>query len=476
MKKMNKVLSILLLILTVFVFVGCGTDNNNGGNIEDGPKDKVTIRYWHANGAELTTVLEKIKADFEKKYDGKYEVQLTSYGNYTTLRDTISASIAAGEAPTAAQTYPDHVSLYLEGNGLVSLDEYINDSKYGLSKEEISQFIEGFWAEGAIYDSKGTRYALPFNKSTELMYYNSDVFERYEWNVPTTWDEVIEICEAFKQTEEYENAKTDYDGLVYGLGYDSEANLFITFTQQYGATYTSFDKNGNGVYNAFGDNKVDTAKSKEALTWYNEQYLKGNIATTTAFGANYCSDAFKNGQCIMTIGSSAGASYNDGQQSTGIKFKTGVAAVPQLDPENGQVIQQGTNVSLFKCADKEEELGGWLWLKHMISYQSSLTWATETSYFPIRKDVINSTEYQNHINGIVIADDGSEIQTEPTLKALAKKAGLAQQSWFYTNVAFPGSSKARDKAETMVQRLLYGNDKPTVDQVYEEAYTSIKNN
>ncbi len=473
MKKMNKILSFLLLALTAFVFVGCG-----GGNK---PTDgAIHIRYWHANGAELTTVLEKIKAEFEKKYEEKYVVDLTSYGDYTTLRDTIAGSIAAGDAPTAAQTYPDHVSLYLEGAALVSLDKYINDPEYGMSKEEQAQFIDGFWNEGTIYDAAGTRYAMPFNKSTELMYYNKDIFTKYGWNVPTTWDEVIDICEKFKQTTEYQKAVTDYDGLVYGLGYDSEANLFITFTQQYGATYTSFDAQGNGIYNAFGANAADTAKSKEALSWYYTQYQNKNIATTTAFGANYCSDAFKNGQCIMTIGSSAGASYNDGQNSTTTKFTTGVSAVPQLNTENGQVIQQGTNVSLFECATAEEELGGWLWLKHMVSYESALTWATETSYFPIRKDVINSKKYQNHINGVIEieAADGTvtEMPGEPTLRAQAKKAGLAQQNWFYTNIAFPGSSKARDKAETMVQRLLYGSDQPTIDQVYQEAYDSIMNN
>lgn len=485
MKRLNKILPILLFVLCAFVMVGC-KDKNNDDNINDDddnrpiitPNDEtVHIKYWHANGAALTTVLEKIKADFEAKYNGKYIVDLTSYGDYTTLRDTIASSIAAGDAPTAAQTYPDHVSLYLEGEALASLDRYINDPTYGMSKEEQAQFIEGFWAEGTIYDKVGRRYAMPFNKSTELMYYNKDMFDKYGWSVPTTWDEVIAICEKFKQTTEYQKAVSEYDGLVYGLGYDSEANLFITLTQQYGATFTSFDAIGKGVYNAFGANATDTAKSKLALSWFYQQYQKGNVATSTAFGVNYCSDAFKNGQCIMIIGSSAGASYHNGLESIVTKFTTGVAAVPQKDVKNGQVIQQGTNVSLFKCATAEEELGGWLWLKHMVSYESALIWATETSYFPIRKDVINSKAYQNHINGVTVVEnlDGTttEIQGTPSLSAQAKKTGLLQQNWFYTTAAFPGSAKARDEAEIIVQRLLYGADRPTIDTVYQEAYNSI---
>ena len=464
MKKLNKIALFLLLVICGVVATGCG-----GGNDDD----RIEIEYWHANGAALTTVLEEIKADFEAK-NPDYKVKLVSYGDYNTLRDTITSAIAGGIAPTAAQTYPDHISLYLEGEALQSLDKYINDPVNGMSKEEQAQFIEGFWAEGTIYDTAGTRYGMPFNKSTELMYYNADIFAKYGWEVPKTWDEVIEVAEAYKKTTEYAEAIKANPGKVYALGYDSEANLFITLTQQYGAVYTSFDANGKGIYNAFGAVEADVLKSKASMNWYLEEFKKGNIATSTAFGTDYCSDAFKAGQCIMTIGSSAGATYNDGQAATGVKFTTGVSAVPQKDLENGQVIQQGTNVSLFKCSDAKEELGGWLWLKHMVSYESALKWALETSYFPIRYDVLNSEEYQNHIKGNIIADDGSVVEGIQTLAAKAKEAGLAQSQWFYTNVAFPGSSKARDNAETIVQQILYG-DSMTVDKAYTDSYNSIMN-
>ena len=384
----------------------------------------------------------------------------------------VSGAIAAGVTPTAAQTYPDHVALYLQGKSLVALDDYINDPEYGMSEFEQSQFIEGFWNEGVIYDNAGTRYAMPFNKSTELMYYNSDLFAEQGWEAPQTWDEVIEICEAWKKTQHYKDAVAQYgENQVFGMGYDSEANLFITLTQQYGATYTSFDANGKGVFNAFGAVEADTSKSKEAMNWYYAEYQKGNIGTSTAFGTDYCSDAFKNGQCIMTVGSSAGAGYNDGQHSNNTKFTTGVAAVPQKDLDNGQVIQQGTNVSLFKCSP-DEELAGWLWLKHMVSYESALTWALETSYLPIRKDVLNSYEFECHILGKVILDDGTVIAGVQSLAAKAKQASLLQQDWYFTNIAFNGSSKARDKAETLVQLMLYGGK--TVDQAYEEIYKSLK--
>ena len=486
MKKFGRIAFFTLLMALVVLGASCkkcgknkgngngdnqNQNNNNNNNTVDTTKN-VEIEYWHANGSALTVVLEEIKASFEAKYPN-YKVTLVSYGDYTTLRDTITGAIAAGVTPTAAQTYPDHVALYLQGKSLVALDSYINNPVYGMTAEEQAQFVEGFWNEGTIYDEAGTRYAMPFNKSTELMYYNKTIFDKYRWAVPQTWDDVIEISEKWKKTNEYKTAVKDYgENLVFAMGYDSEANLFITLTQQYGATYTSFDANGKGVFNAFGAVEADTQKSKAAMSWYYNEYKKGNIGTCTAFTTDYCSDAFKNGQCIMTIGSSAGATYNDGQQSSKTKFETAVTAVPQKDLANGQVIQQGTNVSLFKCDTKEEELAGWLWLKHMVSYESALTWALNTSYFPIRKDVLNSDAYQNHVLGNIVLDDGTVIPGTQSLAAKAKQASLLQTDWFYTNIAFNGSAKARDKAETLVQLMLY-NDK-TVDQAYEEVYKYLK--
>lgn len=484
---MKKLLTILAAICLV-VLTGCVTPTPTPGpkptDFEIPEFDltkEVTVTYYHANGAQLTTVLEGIRDEFVKKYPN-VTVDLISYGDYTTLRDTVTGAITAGTTPTAAQTYPDHVAVYLHGGALVSLDPYVNDERYGLSQEELDQFLPGFLGEGTIYDEAGTRYALPFNKSTEILFYNTEVFEENGWTAPETWDDVIEICKAWQKTDHYKAAYEKWGGKVAGMSYDSEANLFITLTQQWGGTYTAFDANGQGIFSAFGVDEDSTAKSKAALSWYLEQFNNKYIATTSYFGADYSSDAFKNGQCIMTIGSSAGASYNNGAESTETVFTTSVSHYPQkagtYSETKGNVIQQGTNVSLFKCTDPQEQLAGWLWIKHMTSYESALTWALDTAYFPIRYDVLESQEYQDHMKGIVRAEDGTVLSENQTLPAKAKEAGLGQKNWFYTNVAFYGSSKARDEAETLVQAILYGTEGQTltIDAAYANALRRLTSN
>ena len=475
---MKRFLSFILLFVLCFALVGCNR-HQGGGNIKDVEipeeltKERIEVEFWHAMGTENQLLIAKIIDDFEKHYAAEgYNINVTQtpLGEYGILRDAITSNIVVGEQPTLAQTYPDHVALYIAGKAMQELDSY-NNSKWGLGADQ-EQYIDGFFAEGKIYDAAGTLYSLPFNKSTEVLYYNKTIFAKYGWEVPQTWDEVVAICEAFAETTEYQNFK-NAEKQVAGFSYDSEANLFITFTQQWGGEYTGYeDTTGNGT--KVGDKGYilfDNDQSKAAIKFYYENFKKGYMVTKTHFGTNYSSDAFKAGQCIMTLGSSAGAKYNVPTDSS---FEVGVAPYPQYSMENPQVIQQGTNVSLFKCPTAEEELAGWLWIKHMISYESALKWALDTSYFPTRKDVLNSEEYQNHILGNKVAGDGSIVQGVQTVAAKAKQAGLLQQDWFYTNIAFPGSSKARDNAEIIVQQILYGSGK-SIDKVFADAYNSILN-
>lgn len=476
---MKKFLSLSIIMICLFAIVGCGkSGEENPGptriEIVEVPtldtNKEIKIEFWHAMGKANQEIIGRIIENFQSRYPN-ITVEQVSLGDYTTLRDTITSGIAADELPTVAQTYPDHVALYLKGGAVRELNSYIASEKeqtvsegevekVGLSKAEIDQYIDGFWKEGTVYDSVGTMYSIPFNKSTEVLYYNKTIFEKYNWNVPKTWDDVANISDKFRETTEY--AALIKDGkLTAGFSYDSESNLFITLTQQWGGEYTKFDKDGKGVY-AFNNKQ-----SKDAVAWYKAQSEKGNLKTTTYFGTNYSSDAFKAGQIIMTLGSSAGASYNVPSDGS---FEVGVTAYPQKDLNNPQVIQQGTNVTLFKRSDAQEELAGWLFIKFLTNYESALDWCTSTSYFPIKKDVLNSDDYKDHISGKMVDANGNIIY-KPTTQNLAQKVGLEQQDWFYTSVAFVGSSRARDEVATLVQSVLYKN--VDIDAAYRDTLDAI---
>ncbi|MBQ8293000.1 MAG: extracellular solute-binding protein [Bacilli bacterium] len=470
---MKKILCIIALLFASVSLAACG--GNDSGVVEG----KTTITFWHAMGQANQAIIQEMIDSFEQAYP-MFEVEQLSQGGYTDLRDKILYSVPVGEAPTIAQAYPDHIASYLSARALTSLEGYIDDTasvaskinyvddpswaetavateQVGWTQADKDDFVSAFYAEGSVYGD-GKMYCVPFNKSTEVLFYNKDFFQAYAtelakygvqadgtWRNPT-WEQIEGIAAFYKTTAEYNSLEASLKATAAGFSADSEANLFITLTQQWGGKYTGFDANGKGQY------LFNNAESKEAIGWFAENYEAGLFGTSTRFGTDYSSDAFKAMQCIMTIGSSAGASYN-----TTSNFVTGVAEYPQrADGQNKNVIQQGTNVCLFDKDNDLEELGGWLFMKWMTNFDNALLWCTETAYFPIRESVYNSAEFQASVS------DG-------TTKSQAQLVGWSQQELFYTSEAFNGSSKARDEAEALVRAILVGTP---IDEAYA---TAIKN-
>ena len=195
----------MLLFLMTLVFAGCGKKKAMPNfEVPEGGYDgsAVTITFYHTMGTNLRTVLTSYIEEFNKIYPNITVVE-EQVGSYDDVRTTISTEITEGNQPNIAYCYPDHVALYNLAGAVATLDNLINstekdgDGILGLTQEQKDDFIEGYYAEGQQFGD-GLMYTLPFSKSTEVLYYNKTMFDKYGWSVPKTWDDVANISEKFK--------------------------------------------------------------------------------------------------------------------------------------------------------------------------------------------------------------------------------------------------------------------------------------
>ena len=188
---------------------------------------EVTISFSHTMNSKLRAVLDTYIKEFNKLYPNIHVVH-SDYGGYDDIFDQLKTEISGGNQPNIAYCYPDHVACYNVAEVVVSLDDLIdshipvidamgNVTILGLTYEQKADFISSFYAEGAVFDTAGTMYTLPMSKNTEVLYYNKTFFEEHGLKVPTTWDEMEEVCAQIKAI----------DPNCIPLGYDSEANWFI---------------------------------------------------------------------------------------------------------------------------------------------------------------------------------------------------------------------------------------------------------
>ena len=413
----------------------------------------VTITFYNTMGSNLTAVLDKYIVEFNKLYPN-ITVVSTNVGNYDDCRDQISTEITVGNQPNIAYCYPDHVALYNLAKAVATLDDLIASTEtvthadgtteiLGLTEEQIADFIEGYYNEGKQFGD-GLMYTMPLSKSTEVLYYNKTFFDENNLTVPTTWDEMEAVCAAIKAI----------DPNSIPLGYDSEANWFITMCEQQGSPYTS----------AEGDHYLfDNAENHAFIKKFNEWYAKGYLTTQTLYGA-YTSGLFTSTtevKSYMSIGSSAGATYQRPAANAdgSYPFEVGIATIPQVNAENAKVISQGPSLCIFQKSNPQEVIASWLFVKFLttnVNFQAEFGMAS--GYVPVLKSVSENKAYAAFIDS---ADGGNFIS------ALSAKVCLAQADAYYTSPAFNGSSEARDQVGALLTKCLAMTGDNIDDQIAE---------
>lgn len=477
-KKILSLVLALLIVLSTVALTACGgqetapedssapdaapAENGAVANFEvpEGGYDgsDVTITFYHTMGENLSTVLDQYIAEFNKLYPNIH-VNHEKIGNYDDVREQISTEITVGNQPNLAYCYPDHVALYNLAKAVVQMDNLIDSQVevkradgtteiLGLTDEQKADFIEGYYNEGRQFGD-GLMYTLPMSKSTEVLYYDKTFFDENGLTVPTTWEEMEAVCAKIKEI----------DPESCPLGYDSEANWFITMCEQYQSPYTS----------ATGDHYVfNNDQNKDFVKMFNSWYQKGYLTTQKIYGG-YTSGLFtaEDGmRSYMSIGSSAGANHQLPQTDAdgNYRFEVGVATIPQVSESNKKVISQGPSLCIFKDSNPQEVVASWLFAKFLttnVDFQSEFAMAS--GYVPVLKSVSTNPTYSEFLAN---ADGGKYIA------ALAAKVCLDQADAYYTSPAFNGSSTARDQVGGLMVKALTakGDDLDAqIDKAFQEA-------
>ena len=460
---MKRKIVALLLVLSMIMgaLIGCGgkknTTNANFVVPENGyDGSEVTITFYHTMGESLRTVLDAYIVEFNKLYPNIH-VEHSQIGNYDSVRDQISTELTVGSQPNLAYCYPDHVALYNLTKGVVALDNLIasdieitradgTKEVLGLTDAQIGDFIEGYYNEGKSFGD-GLMYTLPMSKSTEVLYYNKTFFAEHNLQVPTTWAELEEVCAKIKAI----------DPNSIPLGYDSEANWFITMCEQYGSAYTS----------ATGDHYLfDNETNRNFVKMFREWYQKGYLTTQTLYGS-YTSGLFTSTgeiKSYMSIGSSAGATHQRPAKNAdgSYPFEVGIATVPQVNAENPKVISQGPSLCIFNSENPQEVVATWLFAKYLttcVEFQAEF--AMTSGYVPVLKSVAENPVYAKFMESA----NGTTY-----IAALSAKVCMEQANAYYTSPAFNGSSTARDQVGSLMCECLTAADNGNVEAMIKKAF------
>ncbi len=480
---MKKLLTVALAGCIVasgcFAFAGCSN-----------PTDyEHTIVFYSSQGQDLAVVTDTAIENFQEKYPG-WKVEHIKPGGYKELKEKVISDLQTNIQPDVAYCYADHVAQYLGSKTVVNMSQYFTNAnsftytytddagnnqtktvdRIGFTQADVDSFIPGYLEEGYGRNYSGieeagftadTLITLPFVKSTEALYYNpnalkelGEVDDAGNAKPPETWKDLWRICE---------KAKTKWPGCT-PLGYDSEANWFITMSQQLEFGYTDVDPAHHFLF------KNDGAKA-----WLNEikGYFDKHYFTTQQIYGNYTSGLFtkgpNDGGLIFCIGSTGGAK----NQSGGTLFTTEVAPIPQVDETHNQCISQGPSLVMLAGGHnitnlEEKQIMTFQFIKELLSVNFQAKFARASGYAPMRTDVYDNEDFQLFVDGK--DEDGKPLTGTDLIISKCVKAGSGEEfnKRLFTSPAFVGSSTARDQMDFVVVYVLQGQKDP--DRALSDAY------
>ena len=312
---------ILPLALAISLMAGCSGKKQSATPSNDEIvteiKNPVEITFWHAMAGEQEQSLQRLVNAFTKQ-NSNIKVTLQNQSSYPDLQQKITATTASPkDLPTMTQAYPDWLLNAIDENLVLDLKPYIENET--LKFDNYDDIVQGFRESSTIGDKI---YGIPFNKSTEIIWYNKTLFNKLNLKVPTTYDELENVSEEIKSKQ----------NIVAG-GFDSLSNYYSTYLKNEGVTF---------------DSKFDpTSEASEDAVEYYLDGIKGGyfrIAGTD----KYLSGPFGNQMIAYYIGSNAGEAFV--KQSVNNKFEIGVAPYPAKE-----VMQQGTDLFIFNSATPEQK-------------------------------------------------------------------------------------------------------------------------
>jgi sn-glycerol 3-phosphate transport system substrate-binding protein len=343
----------------------------------DGP---VEVLFWHGWTGETERAITAL-ADAYNAGQSQVFVKLEPQGSYD---ETFGKYIQSGQSSRPDLVgFPEYyVQQTIDSDSVIPVGACIEADGF-----DTSQFRPTVLDT---YNVAGVQWAMPFNLSNPVLYYNRSMF------VAAGLDPDRPPL-SLEELREYSQAIVDSGAASYGIAIDSGYSAFGGWVlEQWLANAREFyADNDNGHLAPATQVLYDGPVGVELLT-YAQKMVQDGLAVYVGGNAggmdNYLKLADRTEPAAMTLGSSATLSTVkaaiDGGLIPGITAADiGVGPLPS---PTGMPTSLVGGASLYVMSDHGDETAAaaWDFVKFLVSAQSQSQWSADTGYVPIREDAV----------------------------------------------------------------------------------------
>ncbi|WP_394184549.1 extracellular solute-binding protein [Metabacillus halosaccharovorans] len=175
-----------LSMIVGLALTGCSSSSSGESSEVSSGGDDVTVKLMHlwpsGSSKQHNMIVNDIAAEYEKENPGvKIEQEILSNEQYKEKLKVLSAS---NELPDVGMTWAaGFLDPYVKGNKFAPLDDILEG---GLKDSFIAGTTEAYAVDGKTY-------GLPLELNISPVYYNKKIFEKYNLEVPETYEDFKNI-------------------------------------------------------------------------------------------------------------------------------------------------------------------------------------------------------------------------------------------------------------------------------------------
>jgi sn-glycerol 3-phosphate transport system substrate-binding protein len=337
----------------------------------------VKVTLWHSMASQELTTLNNLADKFNAS-QSDVQVSLVAQTGYPATLAAFTTALSGGGLPDIVQMENVDLQLMIDSKSIVPVQSAVEADHY-----DLSDFLP---SSLAYYTVGGALQAMPFNISTQVLYYDKGAFTRAGLDPdtpPKTLDEVRTACEKIVSS----------GAEKYGMS--------IKITASNVEQWISLGDGllldpGNGRSSratsaAFGD-----ALGKSIYEWYGEM-LSSHYAQAT--GGNSYDNLLGIPSKVAPMTTDTSAALGEitkllaSNQFPGVVL--GVGPLPGPLAAGGGVTVGGAAMFLVSASPAERQDGAWQFVKFLSQTDSQATWAAETGYLPIRRSCVSTATIES---------------------------------------------------------------------------------
>lgn len=345
-------LSLAGLGLAATALAGCSGTSGEAATTEDG---KTVILFWNSMDGSRGDALQKVVDGFNAQSD-EFEVQSEYQGSYDESTGSFFNMAGGSGAPAIVQIGEQNLQSMIDSGLVANVSELISANDFDDS-DLLEQAVN-------FYTYDGSLYAMPFNSSCPVVYFNQDALTAAGvTELPTTFEGLTEAAGKIAASGDI----TPVGLYAYGYALDQMVTNM--------GGYVVNNENGRA------ERCTEVAYQDQMTTIF--EWVKGLIdaGQFTPFSSeDDAISGFSQQQCAIYIDTSASAR----QIIDACSFNVSIGFLPVSEGTEAEGIYAGGGALCISAGLSDDVARGVMeFCAYATSPDVQATWAGDTGYFPI---------------------------------------------------------------------------------------------